>query len=625
MIDRRTFAKLALLTPAMTALPLGILPAGASTRPGAVTHAITQYGDPPKYGPDFPHWDYVNPDAPKGGELWLSAFGSFDTLNGFTMRGEEADGLGLIYDSLLIGNSDEVTTSYGYLAESIEFAEDRSWIVFHLRRNARFHDGHPITAEDVVWTHETLREKGRPFYRTRFYNDVASIEAVDEYTVRVAFSSTANRALPEAIGGFPILPKHYWEGRDFERGTLEPPLGSGQYRIAAVDPGRSITYELVEDYWGADLPHNSGTMHFQRIRYDYYRDNSVRYEAFKGGEFDFMSVTEPQQWARGFENLPAVKRKALILETLPSTDPASFSGFSFNLRRPRFQDPRVREALVQFYDFETAQRQIHYGFFKRANSYFPNTELAATGLPQGQEREILERFRDRMPEHMRERIFTEEFRLPETDGNGNIRANLRRAQQLFAEAGWEIRNGRLTNAQTGEPMEFELIYGSPQIESTILALVQNFKRGGINAIPRFVDGAQWQNRIYDYNYDLLFAYHTPFYPPGAALREAYGSATADLPGNFNVTGIKDPVLDELIELVIAADSWDTLTQSCRALDRYLLWLHLVIPFFYDDTYRIAYWDIFDRPEKRPRYGLAFQSTWWFDPSNPAALRGNRNR
>jgi microcin C transport system substrate-binding protein len=319
----------------------------------------------------------------------------------------------------------------------------------------------------------------------------------------------------------------------------------------------------------------------------------------------------------------AVDHGTLIMEILDSTDPEGASGFWFNLRRPQFEDPRVREALTYLYDFETAQRQIHYGFFERAESYFPNTELAATGLPEGEELEILRGVEADMPAHIRERIFTEVPALPTTDGSGRIRENLRTALRLFAEAGWEVQDGVLTNVETGEPMAFELVYGSPTIEPTMLGLVRNFERAGIRAVPRFVDGANWQNRIFEYDYDLFFGYSTPFYPPGASLREAYGSAVADVPGNYNLSGVQDPALDQLVELVIAADSWDEMVVRTRALDRYLRFSWLKIPFYYDDTIRIAYWDILERPEQRPRFGLAILSTWWFDGTNEDALRENR--
>ena len=588
------------------------------------SHAVTIYGDPPLYGADFEHWNYVDPAAPKGGRLVIGAFGSFDSLNNFIQRGEAADGLGLLYDSLLVGSADEAATYYTHLAETVELSDDRTAITFTLRDGATFHDGTPVTVDDVVWSHETFRDQGRPFYRTRFYDKVSAIEALDDRTVRFTLTDTTNRQLPLALGTFPILPRHYWADRVFNEGTLEPPLGSGPYRIAEVDAGRSITYERVEDYWAAELPTRVGTYNFDRITYQYYRDETVRYEAFKAGEFDYLTVNDPQEWVTGFEGVGAVDDGTLIMELLDSTDPAGASGFAFNLRRPMFADPRVREALIHLYDFETAQRQIHHGFFKRAESFFPNTELAATGLPEGEELAVLESVRGDMPDHVAERIFVEEPSLPTTDGSGRIRGNLRIATDLFEEAGWSVDDaGALRNVETGEPMAFEMVYGSPTIEPTMNALVQNFELAGIRAVPRFVDGANWQNRIFEYNYDLFFSFSRPFYPPGAELREGYGSAVANVPGNYNLSGVQDPALDRLVEEVIAAQSWDAMVVRTRALDRYLRFSFLELPFFYDDTIRIAYWDILDRPETRPRFGLAILSTWWFDPSNEAALRENR--
>ncbi len=605
------------------AAALALLAAGAAPA-SEPSHAVTIYGDPPLYGPDFPHWNYVNPDAPKGGELVVGAFGSFDSLNNFIQRGEAADGLGLLYDSLLVGSSDEAATYYAHLAETVELSDDRTTITFVLRDGAYFHDGTPITVDDVVWSHETFRDEGRPFYRTRFYDNVAAIEALDDRTVRFTLTDTTNRQLALALGTFPILPRHYWADRTFNESTLDPPLGSGPYRVGDVDPGRSISYERVEDYWAAALPTRVGTYNFDRLTYQYYRDETVRYEAFKAGEFDYLSVSDPQEWATGFEGVDAVEDGTLIMELLDSTDPAGASGFAFNLRREIFADPRVREALIHLYDFETAQRQIHYGFFKRAESFFPNTELAATGLPEGEELAILDSVRADMRADIEQRIFVEEPRLPTTDGSGRIRRNLRTALDLFGEAGWAVDDGGvLRNVETGAPMEFELVYGAPTIEPTMNALVQNFERAGIRAVPRFVDGANWQNRIFEYDYDLFFSFSRPFYPPGAELREGYGSAVANVPGNYNLSGVQDPALDQLVEGVIAAQSWDEMVVHTRALDRYLRFSFLELPFFYDDTIRIAYWDILDRPETRPRFGLAIGATWWFDPSNEAALRENR--
>lgn len=588
---------------------------------GLLVHAITPYGDPARYPADFAHWDYVNPDAPKGGQLTMAAFGSFDSLNSYITRGTAAAGVDLIYDSLISGNSDEVRTYYADLAETVEIAEDRSWLVATLRDGAYFHDGTPITAHDVVFTHETLRDHGAPRFRTRFYEGIASIEALDDRTVRFEAANRDNPNVVIQIATFPVLPAHWWEGRDFEAVSLAPPLGSGPYRIAEVDPGRAITYERVTDYWAADLPQNRGMWNFDRIRYDYYRDQNVMQEAFKGGLFDFMTVTSSQEWATGFDDLRPVRDGRLILEEIPSTDPAGFSGFWFNQRRDHFRDPRVREAIVQFYDFETAQRSVHYGLYERLRSYFPNTELEASGLPEGREREILESFGEAMPAH----ILDEEFALPRTDGSGSIRPQMRRATQLLADAGWEVRDGRVTHVETGRPLRFEILFVSPNMERVINPLVRNLQRGGIEATPRLVDSAQFGQRINEFDYDVIMLGLRPFFPPGPELRGLWGSYAVDTYGNENFAGVADPVIDALVEFLVAAESWDEMVAAARALDRYLLWQHITIPTYFDDAYRVAYWDMFARPDVAPRYGYGFPETWWFDDGNPGALPGQRRR
>lgn len=588
---------------------------------GHLVHAITPYGDEPLYPADFPHWNYVNPDAPKGGTLTLSAFGSFDSLNSYITRGTAAAGVELLYDSLISGNADEVRTYYVDLAETVELAPDRSWLVATLREGVYFHDGTPITAHDVVFTHETLRDHGAPRFRTRFYDGIASIEALDDRTVRFEAANRDNPNVVIQVATFPVLPAHWWEGRDFEAVSLTPPLGSGPYRIAEVDPGRSITYARVEDYWGRDMPHNRGQYNFDRIRYDYFRDQNVMQEAFKGGLFDFMTVSSSQEWTTGFDNLRPVEDGRLILEEIPSTDPAGFSGFWFNQRREMFRDARVREAIVQFYDFETARRTVHFGLFERLRSYFPNTELEAGGLPEGREREILESFGDAMPAH----ILEEEFALPRTDGSGNIRTQMRRAMQLLEEAGYEVRGGRVTDTTTGRPLRFEILFFSPNMERVINPLVRNLERGGITASPRLVDSAQFTQRINEFDYDIIMLGLRPFFPPGPELRGLWGSYAVDTYGNENFAGVADPVVDQLVEYVVAAENWDEMVAAARALDRYLLWQHITIPTYFDNAYRVAYWDMFDRPEVSPRYGYGFPTTWWLDASNPRALPGQRRR
>lgn len=583
------------------------------------THAVTIFGDPPLYPVDYPHWDYVNPDAPTGGSIKLSAFGSFDSLNSYISRGTSAAGVSLIYDALISGNGDEVRSYYLDTAERMFINEDRTLMVFDINPKARFHDGEPITAEDVVFTHKILEEEGAPRFRARFYNDVAGIEVLDERRVLFRSGNPNNSQLLTAIATFPIFPAHWWESRTFDETSLEPPLGSGPYRITSVDVGRSICYERVEDYWGWDRPITIGTLNLGEICYEYYRDNGVMYEAFKAGEFDFMSINSSQEWTTGFTEVDAIEEGTLKLEQIPSTDPNGFFGFWFNLRNPIFSDRTVRQALTQFYDFPTAQRTVHFGLYARLKSYFANSDLSATGLPEGRELEILEQFRGRIPDE----VIDEEFVVPTTDGSGNIRPNLREATRLFKEAGWVIKDGLLVDAETGKQMEFEILYVSPNIEKVLNPLAQNFKRGGIKATLRLVDTAQFTRRLDEFDFDMISLGTRSFYPPGMELRGAWQSVSADEIGNENWTGIKDSALDEIVEIVIAADNWDEKIAATKALDRLLLWSYVAIPAYFDDSYRVAYWDIFRRPETKSRFGLGFPETWWFDGENQAALRENR--
>lgn len=583
-------------------------------------HAVTRFGDPPAYPAGFPHWSYVNPDAPKGGDIELSTFGSFDSFNSYIVGGDPATGLTLLYDGLISSNAEEgLLAYYADLAESFELADDRSWAIFYLRDGAYFHDGHPITAEDVVFTHEILREEGAPRFRTRFYNNIQSVEALDDHTVRITGSPGENPDVVLQVATFPVFPAHWWADRDFGSSSLEPPLGSGPYRIADFDAGRSVRYERVEDYWARDLPQNVGLHNFDSITYQYYRDRTVQFEAFKAGEFDLLAGISARDWAEGFETFGALDDGRAIRESIPSDEPENWAGMLMNLRRPILQDVLVREALNHFYDFETTQRLVHFGLYQRVDTFFPNSEMAPSGVPEGRELEILEQYRDRIPE----RIFTQEFRVPSTRGDGSIRRNLRRAQQLFAEAGWEIRDGRLTNAETGEPFEIEVIYLNPDLERELVPLQRNFERGGITLNLRPVDSAQMQRRVDEFDYDLLYTGLLHFYPPFSALRGLWGSQDVNQVGRENFTGIQDPVLDELIEYVVLADSYDEVVAAANALDRYIAWQWVAIPTRFDDTDRIAYWDVFGRPETLPRFGIGFPSAWWFDPSNETALQRNR--
>lgn len=587
-------------------------------------HAIGQFGTTPAYPEDFPHWNYVDPNAPKGGELRMAAFGTFDSFNNLITQGTPGAGLSYLYDRLLVGNSDELLSYYLGAADSYTVSDDGLEMTFTLREGAKFHDGHAMTADDVVFTHRILETDGAPRFRARFYGDLETVEAVDDRTVRFVAKSDDNPELLLSLATFPILPEHYWEGRDFAAASLDVPLGSGPYRISDFEAGRFIEVERVEDYWAADLPANVGQFNFDTIRYDYYRDSNVMYEALKAGEIDYMSVNSSQEWSTGFEDVRGIENGTLLLEEIESYEPEGFNGIMMNLRREPFDDPLVREALIHFYDWETARQRIHFGLYTRTNSWFPNTDfVAAGGLPEGRELEILETYRDRMPAHIADSIFTEDIVLPSTNGDGNIRRNLRAASALFEQAGWVVEDGRLVNAETGDPMEFEIMFISPAIEKVVNDIIANFERGGISVTGRLVDIPQYINRMDEFDFDMVTYATRAFYPPGQELRGAWRSEAAEEFGNENASGIQDPVLDELVETAVAAPSWEEKVAAVRALDRYLMWSRVAIPTYFNDTYRIAIWDMFGRPETRAAYGIGFPNTWWYDPSNEAALYENR--
>jgi len=574
-------------------------------------HAIAIHGEP-KYGPDFKHLDYVNPNAPKGGEVVLSGFGTFDTLNPFILRGVPAAGAGSIYTSLMTRTGDDPESNYGVVAESIEVPADRSWATFTIRPEPKWHDGKPITAEDVVWTFDTLMTKGSPRFRS-YYGDVAKAEALDERRVKFTFKVANNRELPGIISEMPILPKHYWATRDFEKTTLEPPLGSGPYRIEAVEAGRSLRLRRVENWWGDKLPINVGRYNFGTIRYEYYRDGAVAFEAFKAGAFDFRLENQTKDWATGYE-IPQVKAGLIKREVFKTQNPARPQAFVFNTRRPLFQDRRVREALGYAFDFEWMNKTLWYELMGKVTTYWPNSELASSGLPEGEEKQILERYRGRVPDE----VFTKPFTPPATDGSGNLRDNVRAGLRLLADAGWTIKNGKLTNAK-GETFQFEIISPQPGIDRVVLPYIKNLERFGITASFRVIDMAQYSNRTDDHDYDMVIGGPAQSSNPGNEQRELWGSRAAGIRGGNNTAGIKDPVIDELIELVIEAPDRKSLVQRTRALDRVLLWGFYMVPQLYAPGSFLAYWDKFGRPEKAPTYSLGFADTWWVDQAKAGSL------
>ena len=590
--------------------------AGAVPAPGAAPprdaapgsgpqHGLSMYGDL-KYPPGFRHFEYVDPKAPKGGMVRLSALGTYDTLNPFVLKGVPPAGIVGTFDTLTVNSGDEAFSEYGLVAETIETPPDRSWVAFTLRPQARFHDGSPITVEDVVWTFDTLRTQGRPFFRA-YYAHVTRAEQVGPRTVRFTFRSAENRELPLIVGQMPVLPKAYWSGRDFTQTTLEPPLGSGPYRIASLEPGRSITYERVRDYWAADLPVMVGRHNVDRMRFDYYRDGTVALEAFKGGAYDFRAENSAKNWATAYD-FPAVSQGRVRREEIPHEIPTGMQAFVFNTRRPMFQDPRVRWALVHAFDFEWANTALFYGAYTRTRSYFSNSELASRGLPGPKELEVLEPLRGRVPEE----VFTAEYRPPATEGPEGRRRNLVTALRLLAEAGWVVRDMRLVDAETGRPMTFEILLNDPTWERIALPFRKNLERLGIEARVRTVDTAQYRYRVDRFDFDLVVSSWGQSLSPGNEQADYWGAERADEPGSRNLAGIRDPAVDQLIGALIAAPDRETLVARTRALDRVLLWSHYVIPQWHIRAFRVAYWDKFERPATSPKYELGFD-TWWVRP------------
>ena len=593
-------------------LLVGALLAGLA---GAATaeprHGISVFGEL-KYGPDFERFEYTSPDAIKGGSVTLSTLGTFDNTNPFVLKGVAVAGAAGIYDTLAANALDEPSAYYGLIAESIDVAEDRGSVTFRLRPEARFHDGEPVRADDVAWTFETLVTEGHPQYRS-YYADVAGVEVVDELTVRFDFETTENAELPLIVSQLPVLPKHFWEGREFGSTTLDPLLGSGPYRFGRIDPGRSVAYERVEDYWAEDLPVQRGQNNFDVLRYDYYRDLTVALEALKAGDVDFRREFISKNWATAYD-FPALEAGRVVKEEIPDESMQVAQAFVFNLRKPKFQDERVREALAHTFDFEWANENLFYGAYARTTSYFQGSEMQATGLPEGRELEILEQFRDELPES----VFTEEYALPETDGSGNDRRQLRTALGLFKEAGYEVRDGTMVNVETGEPFTMNLMIRQPSVEKIGLAWRKTLERLGIDLSVRVVDSAQYEKRVEDFDFDVITNLWLFTPSPGNEQVDYWHSRAANEPGSSNVAGIEDPVVDAIIPLIVNATSREDQIAAARALDRVLTHRDYTLLQYHGPTYRVAYANKFERPEIAPKndFGL---NTWWIDPEKERAL------
>lgn len=573
-----------------------------------------------KYPADFRHFDYVNVDAPKGGELRYAAIGTFDSLNNYIVKGEQAAGLSLIYDTLLEPSLDEPGTEYGLVARSLSYPDDFSSVTFTLRPEARFNDGKPITTEDVIWSFQTLK-KLNPFYAA-YYRNVTKAEADGPRKVHFTFASKGNRELPQIMGQLPVLPKHYWTGkdakgrmRDISRTTLDAPLGSGPYKIAQIVPGRTIVYERVKNYWAKDLPAKIGTANFDRMRFDYYGDPTIAFEAFKGNQVDFRVENSSKNWATAY-NIPPVRDGRIKREQLRTANGAGMQSFAFNLRRDLFKDARVREAFNWAFDFEWQNKNLFYAQYTRTNSFFANSELASSGVPRGAELKLLEPFKAQLPPE----LFTAPYANPKTDGSGNNRANLRRAAELLDQAGWTAKSGARVDAKTGAPLAVEFLLADPMFERVVGPYKQSLERLGIKVTLRTVDTTQYQNRVDNRDFDIVVASFGESLSPGNEQREFWGCEASKRVGSRNVIGICDPVVEKLVDAVIFAKSRDELLTATHALDRVLLWRHYVVPQWYSPFDRVAYWARLAHPVPTPTYSTGFPDIWWYDAAGKAARK-----
>jgi microcin C transport system substrate-binding protein len=605
--------------------------------------AMSLVGEP-KYGPDFKNFDWVNPDAPKGGTLRQWADGTFDTLNPFSDKGVKAAALGLVFDSLFAASADEPSTQYGLIAECASYPDDYSSVTFKLRPEAKFNDGQPITPEDVIFSFEQFK-KVNPFYAF-YYKNVVKAEKTGDHEVKFTFDTKGNRELPMIVGEINVVSQHYWQGKDangkqrnLDETTVEPPLGNGAYRVKSVDTGRKIVYERVPDYWAKDLPVMKGQQNFDTLEFTYYRDRSPAFEDFKTGKLDFWAENRASAWATQY-NFDALKRGLVKKEAIPIKRVAGMQSFVFNTRRPQFQDARVRQAFNLLFNFEETNKKLFYGSYLRLDSFFENSDLQSKGLPEGRELEILNGIKSEVPPE----VFTTEWKNPVNAKEGDYRKHQQEALKLLEAAGWKItsetpadascgvfckamRAVGLSSADTrrvlrnanGEQMNAEFLINGDTFEQIILPYVQNLKALGINASVRNVDDAQYKQREDNRDFDIIVDNFAQSNSPGNEQRDFWGSASADKKGSRNTIGIKNPAVDTLIDKIVFAKDRAELVAATHALDRVLLWNYYVIPQWYYPYERVAYWDIFGRPAKLPSQSSATMQVWWIDAAKQKAV------
>ncbi|MGF1700119.1 extracellular solute-binding protein [Photobacterium makurazakiensis] len=578
------------------------------------TTSLVGFGEA-KYASDFTHFDYVNPEAPKGGQVTYAQVGTFDSFNRYASRGVSAAGSDTIYDTLFVPSSDEIDSFYPLIAEKVRYADDYSWMEVDINPKARFHDGEPITASDVAFTFDKFMAQGVAQYKV-YFKDVKSVSVKSALTARIEMATPNREVLLAMVQGMNVLPEHYWKDKDLSQPLNTPPVGSSAYKISSYKAGQSVTYSLVDDYWAKDLAVNVGRNNFKTIQYDYYRDETVTLEAFKAGEYDIREENVAKFWATMYQG-NNFDKGYIVKEEISHQIPQSMQAFVFNTESPYFSDPKVREALSYAMDFEWMNKSLFYNQYNRTRSYFQNTEYEATGLPSKGELEVLEPIKDKVPA----RVFTESYEPPVTDGSGRIRVQLRKALALMKEAGWEVQNKVMTNVETGETFSFELLMYSPTTERLAIPVQKNLKLLGIDMKLRTVDTTQYIKRLRDRDFEMVSAGYSANSYPSPNLLIAWNSQFID--STYNTAGVKDPSIDYLTEQIVKnQENPEKLLELGRALDRVLQWNFFVIPQWHISKFRVASWDKFSRPELRPKYNLG-KDTWWIDPVKAAKLPEKR--
>jgi microcin C transport system substrate-binding protein len=592
------------------------LATSAQARDPSKSHGLSAFGNL-KYSSNFKHFDYVKPDSPKGGVIRLAGIDSFDNLNPYILKGVPVAGIGLIHATLMERANDEPDALYGLVAESVSVASDKSAITFDLRPTAKFSDGSPITANDVVFTFQTLVKKGHPRYRFIF-SGVANVKALSEHRVKFTFNTTNNRDLPLQIAGLPVLSKSYYDKVPFDKTTMTAPPGAGPYRVAKIDPGRFVLYQRITNHWAEQLPVMRGRYNFDMVRFDYFRDRDIAFQAFFSKSYDFREEFTSRSWATQYDDKLPIKDGRIIRATLPDATPSGVQAFFFNMRREKFKDRRVRAALDLAFDYEWTNKTLFYGLYDRTNSMFANSALAAEKPPTPDEIKLLEPLRGKVPPE----VFSEVYQSPKTDGSGRNRSNLRKATRLLKKAGWKIVNNKLVD-KSGKPLTIEILLFESSFQRIISPYIRNLKRLGIDATIRIVDVANFQHRMQQYDFDVVVQRYVQTNTPGIEQKTYFSSKMADVPGSRNLAGIKNPAIDYLIDKVIVANSRKKLVTAVHALDRVLMWNRYMVPQWYKGVHNIAYWNKFGRPSIKPKFDLGMLDTWWYSAKKAAMIEAGK--